>query len=444
MTRRPLLTILLLAAALRVGLLAGAWNHPDRLVTPDSEQYALLAQSLAEDGTFRRGGQAEIFRTPGYPFFLLVSVPFPQQGLRAACTIQAVLDVLLVYVTFLLGSMLAGRRAGLWAGAFQAVAAVALAASIRLLSDGLYALLFTLAVTLIVHHLKTRARWSLLSSAVVLAAACYVRPVGLVMAGLFAVALLCRPGRWRRAGAFAGIVAAAVAPWIVRNWAVARYAGFSSFAGDALYFYAVPEVTARVEGAEAAAVRERLRRRAEPRRGLDGDLPPPGPAAHRRLRRALAVIADHPGTYATVHLRGTAGVYLPGAPAVLEILGLTRGQRGTSDVLRREGLIAAVRHYFGDNVPAIVLAVPLVLLLLVKYLAAASVLRRVRLRMPAEVYLLVAVVAVTTLLPGPFGLPRYRVPIEPVLSVAAGAAVAAALAAGRSRRAAKRHISGGA
>jgi hypothetical protein len=136
-------------------------------------------------------------------------------------------------------------------------------------------------------------------------------------------------------------------------------------------------------------------------------------------------------------------VYLPGAPAVLETLGLTRGQRGTSDVLRREGLLAAVRHYFGDNASAIILAVPLVLLLLVKYLAAAGLLRRVRLRMPAEVYLLLAVVAVTTLLPGPFGLPRYRVPIEPVLSVAAGAGIAAALAGGRSRRAARR-LSGGA
>ncbi|MFW6133885.1 MAG: hypothetical protein ACOC8F_08315, partial [Planctomycetota bacterium] len=157
-------------------------------------------------------------------------------------------------------------------------------------------------------------------------------------------------------------------------------------------------------------------------------------AAEWRARQARRAIAEHPLEYAWLHLRGCAGVYLPGAPYALEMLGLTSGQKGTRDVLRREGLVAAARHYFGHNTAALLLAAPMVLLLGLKYasIAVGAVLRLVagrgglgRFRLGAEVWLLVLVVIVGTLLPGPYGLPRYRVPLAPILSIAAGAGVIA-------------------
>jgi len=70
MRRRALTLILLVAAAIRLAALAAAWNHPSRLLSPDSRDYFDLSASLATKGEFQRGGQAEIFRTPGYPVFL--------------------------------------------------------------------------------------------------------------------------------------------------------------------------------------------------------------------------------------------------------------------------------------------------------------------------------------------------------------------------------------
>ena len=75
--KSPVLQVILIAAAVvRFALLASAWNAPHRLLTPDSAGYAELSESLAEDAAFSRAGEAEVFRTPGYPVFLLLGRAF--------------------------------------------------------------------------------------------------------------------------------------------------------------------------------------------------------------------------------------------------------------------------------------------------------------------------------------------------------------------------------
>ena len=134
----------------------------------------------------------------------------------------------------------------------------------------------------------------------------------------------------------------------------------------------------------------------------------------------MRTIRENPGAYAKIHLKGCLGFWIPGATDVLEIAGLSQGNRGTLDVLHRDGLWAAVNHYFGGNALAVIVAAPLVLIFLLKYVGVvASVFMRVRFRMSAEAWLLVGVVVVSAILPGPFGLPRYRLPVAPLLSVAA-------------------------
>ncbi|MBS3734833.1 MAG: glycosyltransferase family 39 protein [Phycisphaerae bacterium] len=432
MRRRPVLTIVIMAALVRLVLLATAWHAPQRLLTPDSYEYAALARTLGEDGVFARGERPEIFRTPGYPLFLLIGTLFGSAGVVTVAIVQIVADVVTVYLTYLLALLVADRRAALWAAGWQAVCVVAVVSSVRILSDAPYTCLLMLALCLLAVHLKTGRWWSLLAAAGVIAAACYVRPVGLAMAAVMGLSLLPRPKRWRRLAAFAGVVVVLLAPWVIRNRIVADYTGFSTFATDSMYYFAVPALTAERKGTDAAAERAWQRRHgasAERNAGLS-----PGRAAAWRARRARQAIAEHPWAYTRLHLRGCAGVYLPAAPSLLEIAGRTTGQRGTRAVLRREGLAAAVRHYFGGDTVALLLAAPLVALLGLKYAAVAigaagrlfaRPTGRGRLRLPAEAWLLIGVVLVGTLLPGPFGLPRYRVPLGPILSIAAGCGIAA-------------------
>src|ERR1035437_345848 len=101
--RYLLLAILLLALASRGWLLLTAWRSPAAL-TPDSPSYLVAAASLSKSGTFRTDGHPEIFRTPGYPLFLVACGLTGSLGYGTAQIVQVLLDVLLVYVTYRLAA----------------------------------------------------------------------------------------------------------------------------------------------------------------------------------------------------------------------------------------------------------------------------------------------------------------------------------------------------
>ena len=452
--------VLIVAAACRVGVLAPAWTDTQRMMTPDSKGYLDLADSLIGGQGFQRDDLPEVFRTPGYPMFLLPGAYLGQDGLRAAIVAQVALDVLLVYLTFLLGTILLDRRAGLCAAGFQALAPEAMAASVRLLSDSLFAFLLTLAALLLVHQFRSnpclpahppeasgesgkgqasrQGWWSLLSAAVVAAAACYVRPVGVTFCVIASAVLLAMRGGRARAGAFAGAVAALLLPWAVRNYVVADYAGFSSFAGDSMYYFSAPEVLAETGDGDAESQRLLMREKDEHAQKLSAGRRTSGQAARQRQREAMDVILAHPLAYAKVHLRGCAGFLLPGINDVLEIAGRTSGQRGTLDVLHRQGVRAAVEHYLGGAASAIWLCAPAAVLLAAKYglclvCAAACVARR----WSAPAYpawarqagwLVALTVLVFALSGGPAATARFRIPVEPMLSAAAGCGLVVLLA----------------
>jgi len=407
--------IIFLAVVLRLGLLGLAWGQPGRLMTPDSQGYIKLADSLARCGAFEQDGVVEIFRTPGYPIFLLLTVPFGEHWWSAAAVLQIAVDALTVYLTFLLGWLLCSRKAGLIAAGLQAVLPLAVSSSVRILSDNLFAFLLLLGLLFVVFHIRTR-RWAyLIVGGVVLSAACYVRPIGLAMGGLCIPILLTQPGRWARTGALAGIFAVCLGPWVVRNAVRADYIGFSSFAGESLYHFAAPALVARFEGTDPAKVREEFARQAHE---LD-TAKTPGLAVSSRKKRAMEIIRAHPLAYLRIHLSGAMSSLLPASPDVLEVAGLTAGLRGTLDVLHREGPLAAARHYFGPNRLALVLAVLMAVILLVQYTGAAVWLAGgLRWSMPAEHWLLLAVVVVGLLAAGPSAVPRFRLPVSPIISIA--------------------------
>jgi hypothetical protein len=455
--------ILAAAAALRIALLSPATKSESRAFTPDSHQYASLAAHLGE-GRFEAlrtyhdpsriemFTEPEIFRTPGYPLFLRAAArvapskaaappprpstvakltAFPQW--RAALTVQVALDVLLVLMTYLLGRELAGGTVGLVAAALQAISPLAVAASCRLLSDSVFAFLLTASLWAMARHLRTGGWLTLLLSAALLAAGCYVRPVGLVVAGIFALVLLVRPKRFRRLGVFAVVLLASIVPWVVRNARVADYVGFSSFATDSLYHYSAAGLVARNEGITLEQARRKLR--AEMSRHDVGRTPTPGDRARYRCRRAGTLVAADPRGALVLHLRGCPAFWLPGATDVLELAGRTRGQRGTLEVLHRQGPAAAARHYFGGDTVAMALAGAMAAVLAVRYLGVLiCLLRKFRPRMPAAAWLGGILVVVCFLLPGPAAHPRFRVPVAPLLSVAAAAGWAGLIAAIRRRR----------
>ncbi len=427
---KPALWIILAGGLLlRASLLVGGWHRPQRFFTPDSRDYDALARALIERGQFSRDadGKAEIFRTPGYPLLLAGVYSISGKAVQAAICVQVLLDVLLCLLVYRLAEQLCSRRAGLLAAAFQAFCPAAVAASVRLLSGSLFALLMTGAVLALANQLRSRrVGWAVLGG-LLMGFACLVRPIGLGATGLAAAVLARRLRHWRSAAAFAAAAAALVGPWMIRNFARTGYAGLSGV-GDYNLFYC-----------NAAALIEAdpnlpLSTEQQALMDLAGRPTPPSQQPRllndsgflRRCRReGLAIIAAHPLAYVAVHLRTTLNVSLPAATDVLEVAGVTSGGKGMLGVLRREGLPAAVRHYFGGSLWPLWLCAPMVLVMLVKYAAAAAGgVAHVRVRMSPAAWLIVLMLLYFALIPGPVAHARFRVPIEPLLSVAAGAGIA--------------------
>ena len=445
--------VLLLAAVLRLALLACACNHPAAVATPDTRDYVTLSDSLL-GGQFARDGSPEIFRTPGYPLILLLGTAVDAANWwHLILIVQIAADLLLVYLTYLLGCLLLGAAAGRWAAFFQATSAVAVVSSLRILTDGLFAMLLALGLLLLVHHWRQRRTWSLAASAAVLAAACYVRPVGQAFVAAVAAALAVRalwpqpanraqgrgaPTRRRLLASvvlYVALAAAVLSPWIIRNAHRADYRGFSSFAADSVYYFAVPEVIVR-RSAEFGLPRdvgpEQARRYVRELDRQDAAVHPgrtPGQGVRFRQAYSLKVIARHPWLYLRLHISGMKGFFLPGATDVLEVAGLTRGNRGTSDVLRSQGAWAALKHYFGSNemlwrdlAAAAGLSFAILVMTAAQYLGVALFLvRSLRRKLPGEMWVLLALAAMAPLLCGPFAFPRYQTMVVPLLSLFAAA-----------------------
>jgi len=372
------------------------------------------------------------------------------------------LDVTLVYLTFLLAETLVSRKAGLLAAGVQAVTPVAVAAGCRVLSDSLFAFLLTAAVLLVIRHLRTSAWRSLIAAAVVTGAACYVRPVGMLFGVIVMVVLLFRErpqegfqGRkieagasWRRiafgglskplrhAAVFVGLLGVMLLPWVLRNGLKADYWGFSSLRAEAAFRYQAPAILAKLRPMSLEDARREVHRLLPA--GAHGRGHSPGELARRKLSVAQEIIRRHWWLSMSIHARGDLTVWLPGATEITEVAGITVGQKGVTKVLQGEGLAAAIRHYFHGRTWALWLCVPLVAIEAAKLLlAGAGALRHVRFRMNAACWLVLGTVLVFSLAPGPAGHPRFRVPIEPLLSLAASAGLVALCRAWRLRRQAR-------
>jgi len=242
-----------------------------------------------------------------------------------------------------------------------------------------------------------------------------------------------RPRRLIRTAAFACIVIACIAPWVFRNATVADYWGFSSFATESMYWYSAAEIEARQQNKPVGEIRKQFED-AESRlyatrwdNYVSGQAPDtssvfdtPGGLARWRWDKAREIILAHPWEFLDIHLRGDLAFWLPDATEALEVLGYTSGGKGTLDVLHRQGLIAAAKHYFGDNTTAMALAGAMVVLLLIRYAGIVLCgLWRLRPHMSAGGWLCLLLVLTAWLLPGPANHPRFRVPVEPILSAVA-------------------------
>ena len=115
-------------------------------------------------------------------------------------------------------------------------------------------------------------------------------------------------------------------------------------------------------------------------------------------------------------------ILLPDIPTGFEILGVTSAGRGTMGILAKQGLWAAVDHYFNGKVWLPFTFLPFLLIVFLTYLGCGIQLGADLCRLKAgwiEIFFFLAFVEYYLFLPGAITAPRYQIPALPFAVVLA-------------------------
>ena len=427
-----ILPVFLAALTIRILCALPALRSPDLLMRPDSATYLQPALALVEDGAMNVAPgvkEAAVQRPPGYIFVLAALISVFGRSIVLFALAGGLIDALTVFPVALTGRELAGRQAGFRAAVLYALNLTALANAPLILADPLLGFLCACQVFCLVRTWRTGRLTDFLCGAVFAAAASLVKPVNLPVF-LVLIPLVLAPvvfRSWKKAASAVLLTAlvfcAVLVPWMIRNrtagagFALDRNSGLTALHNTAA-------ILARVNHSDGDTERARLEAEAEtafaaePKRFAS--------IAEREswyLSRYRKTILAHPGAAAATHMF-QVWILLPDLPDFLQNLGLRTGERGTLAVLRKDGVLAAFRHYMDGSYAAAFLAVPFVLIhaaLWVLTAAGAWICARkkrwavlVVSVLPALYYLAAA---------GPVVLTRYQIPALPYACALAGAVI---------------------
>ena len=434
---RRLLALATVALVLRLALFCGGMSDPGRFMQPDSADYDMLALGLMYRGEYVRGSAPEIFRAPAYPAFLAAVYGIAGEHIPVVILLQVLADAALCVLLWrwapaMVGSTPRGAEEGgpappcppspeavsAWAMAWQTVAVVSAVLACQLLSDSLFALLLLCGLrvaTAADRPLRTKRHEA--GNGVVLGA-CFGllglwRAIALPFVAVLAVRELLRR-RWLRCAALLAGWCLALSPWVTRNMVQAQYAGVSSVGATNLYRYNAAVVLARSNGLslkdQQQLIDQELRRcRSQ------------SEAARLARQRGMGTVLAAPLAAVWLNLKADVANLLPACGDMLRLFGVDVGGRGTLSVLRSQGLLAAVKHYFEGNLAAGLVCIPFAALLLAKYALAACGLWWALCRDRHDRnWLLCAAIAYFLLVPGAASHPRFRAAVEPLLSLYAG------------------------
>lgn len=235
--RPEALWLLLLAACLsRAGLVAANYFDLTNNEQTDTESYVVIARQLldGEEGYFR-------LRTPGYPVFLALT----GLDLKLALLLQGLLGFATCGLVYFGVRSQCGELAARLSLAFVALDLTTITYGNMLLSETLFAALLTLGVVL---GSTSESRRGAVTCGIALAAATYVRPVGLLLGWLWPLVMAVAWKRPRQALLVFVTTWLLLLPWFVRQNEHYGEFGFSQITTGNLLLHNAAYVVADIEG----------------------------------------------------------------------------------------------------------------------------------------------------------------------------------------------------
>lgn len=425
--------VFLLALILRLAFAAAGLMEPGdgRFSRPDSESYLANAASLFHTGEYRDSdGDLTAHRTPGLPLLLACLKPAADNGTTLFSVVLLVIGSLCIYPVYGACRTLAPPGASALATALFALHPTAIGAAPVLLSDTLFLFFTALTLYFFARFSFEEKHDPFFWGCTVLFAGVgtLVRPVNILWLIPAVIALLpVKDVSFRRkliyAGAAVVLFCAITVPWMVRNHSIGAGWRLDSSSVSTMIHNA-STLESNLTDLPADEIRNRYR--AEQEREFEAfpwKYPTKAEQYAYTEQKMASVIAAHPVRYVAMTCRPY--VFLPDVPTLLENNGITQPGRGTFDVLNREGIIAAVKHYFDDdNVWILCLMLPLILAALALYvLTAAGWIKALLKRRWLPVFLPIGFGLYYTVMTGPVQMPRYILPALPVFVLCAAMAL---------------------
>lgn len=307
---------------------------------PDSGDYLVLGENFFS-GFEQNTNVPAGWRTMGYPFLLAIFYK-----ILGVYSYLAVNILALYFSTFILLIWCKRWRISSWLMLFF------ISTSAGWLALGASALSEIPFVFFLLLNLELLQRRAFLPAAIVLSIATMIRPAAMFLwvIELVVLYILYRP-KWRTMVAFVVLANSLVMLWAVRNYAIYDHLAFTSHSGRYLLYYKVGSaVSANSDDLTFEDFRFACAEK------LTGD-----EFEQDKQAKAIAVewIKDNPLKFAVATIKDLPRFFMPDFNAWLERTQLTVGNRGTLDVLRREGVIVAINHYFNDSNRALIIAVTL-------------------------------------------------------------------------------------
>jgi 4-amino-4-deoxy-L-arabinose transferase-like glycosyltransferase len=415
-----LITILVVASCLRLGVFLLRSLHSTRFLDVDSHGYLRLSRNLdafvsKSNHLFSLG----LNRTPVYPVYLFVTNHITDSQLVGPMLLQVLVGVGVVYVTYRLGLSLFSQPVGLCAAAILAIDPLSILYSSLVLTETLFSLFLTSSVLMLWRPSGNNWRRGL-AAGLLLGLATLTRPISFYLVVPLAVAYLILERNSLRKAALAAacfLVGFGVLTggWIIRNYETSGLTAISSVEGINLLYYRAAGALVESEHISLSTARARLRRQ------LDRKLPPnanPGQIAQGEESLGITVIREHLTGYSKEAISGGGRLMFGDAHS-------------------------QARAVTGASVSRLIVAYTLAYLFVLYLLSAVGLWfawRRHHLR--NCIFPVMTIVYTILVSSGEEAYSRFRTPIMPFFAVIAAVAVGALL--GRIKRDTDREASAGA
>lgn len=194
----------------------------ERPLFPDSLEYLRMAANVAAGRGFVLDKASRIGRMPGYPVFIAAAQALLGHGLLGIRVMQAIVGTVGVWLAWRLGRAMFGDGAGLWAAAMAAGYPFLILFTPLVLAETLFVTLLLWAMLCVRAAAVDRRTGAAALAGLALGLATLVRASLLLAVPLLALAWVV----WRRferpelgrAALMVAVFAAAMTPWIVRNY----------------------------------------------------------------------------------------------------------------------------------------------------------------------------------------------------------------------------------